>query len=115
MAELSQHSEELSDLERRVEELENLIGTQKDGDSIEEAVKRIDSQLSARVTSDQRKLFELYSSHKQLVEQPLRFAASDEELAMENLEDIRAMAKQLEELDQLKDQINPAYLSCVLQ
>jgi hypothetical protein len=34
---------------------------------------------------------------------------------MENLDDIRAMAKQLEELDQLKDQINPAYLSCVLQ
>ena len=115
MAELAEHSEELAELERRVEELENLIGAQKGGDSIEEAVKRIDAQLAARVTGDQRKLFELYSSHKQLVEQPLRFATSDAELAIENLDDIRAMAKQLEELDQLTDQINPAYLSCVLQ
>lgn len=113
MADLAEHSEELAELERRVEELENVIGTQKDGDSIDEAVKSIDAQLSARVTPDQRKLFEIYTSHKQLVEQPLQFAASDADLAMEHLEDIRAMAKQLEELDQLKDQINPAYLSGV--
>jgi phage shock protein A len=113
MADLAEHSEELAELERRVEELETVIGTQKGGDPIDEAVKSIDAQLSARVTQDQRKLFEIYTSHKQLVEQPLQFAASDEDLAMEHLEDIRAMAKQLEELDQLKDQINPAYLSGV--
>lgn len=115
MASMAEHSEELAELERRVEELENVIGAQKDGDSIGEAVRRIDAQLSAHTTTEQRKLFELYSSHKQLVEQPLRFAASDAELAVEHLDDISAMAKQLEELDQLKDQINPAYLSGVWQ
>ena len=113
MADLAEHSEELAELERRVEELEHVIGTQKDGDSINEAVKSIDAQLSARVTRDQRELFEIYSSHKQLVQQPFHFAASDADIAMEHLEDIRAMAKKLEELDQLKDQINPAYLSGV--
>ena len=90
MADLAEHSEELAELERRVEELEHVIGTQKDGDSINEAVKSIDAQLSARVTPDQRKLFEIYSSHKQLVEQPFHFAASDADIAMEHLEDIRS-------------------------
>ena len=98
-----------------LEELELVIGAHKGGDSIGEAVRRVDAQLSSQVTSDVRKLFELFSSHKQLVEQPLHFAASDTTLAVERLEDVQAIAKQLEELEQLKDQINPTYLSCASQ
>ena len=38
---------------------------------------------------------------------PLRFAAPDATLAWEGLEDVKAAAEQLKQLDELRDEINP--------